>query len=314
MAKTLLENYTFDASEKKIIVRGNYNVKEWLLITNTTDNLIIYNFAQQGRGGSATYDKDTNLTTLTLEYDTTTMSDTDYLQIYADKGGQKIVPDGPYSDPVDKMRVSNPQSLIDTDFEYSLQPTKWETVQLQANIPGIYQKANEPAFTAEQITSISPSTLVTPANTTSITYDTSLESASFTTIEDFSNPDNNDTSASRDGSIGFNVTVNGFTFNTVRGNNNGVLFFGTRATANGDISNIGQSSYPGSTAYGPILKMFGTDMEVAKYSKLSLFGKQSMPLMVLVHKAKLIKLFTSSFLKVKIKLSVITRSSVLRQL
>lgn len=269
MAKTLLENYTFDASEKKIIVRGNYNVKEWLLITNTTDNLIIYNFAQQGRGGSATYDKDTNLTTLTLEYDTTTMSDTDYLQIYADKGGQKIVPDGPYSDPVDKMRVSNPQSLIDTDFEYSLQPTKWETVQLQANIPGIYQKANEPAFTAEQITSISASTLVTPANTTSITYDTSLESASFTTIEDFSNPDNNDTSASRDGSIGFNVTVNGFTFNTVRGNNNGVLFFGTRATGNGDISNIGQSSYPGSTAYGPILKMFGTDMEVAKYSKRS---------------------------------------------
>jgi hypothetical protein len=80
------------------------------------------------------------------------------------------------------MRVSNPQSLIDTDFEYSLQPTKWETVQLQANIPGIYQKANEPAFTAEQITSISASTLVTPANTTSITYDTSLESASFFSI------------------------------------------------------------------------------------------------------------------------------------
>ena len=266
MAKTLLENYTFDASSKTIIVRGNYNVKEWLLITNTTDNIIIYNFAQQGRGGSATYDVSTNLTTLTLDYDTTSMSDSDYLQVYVDKGGQQIVPAGPYSDPVDKMRVSNPQSLIDTDFEYSLQPTKWETVQLQANIPGIYQKANEPAFTAEQITSILPATLTTPANVTSITYDSSLESASFTAIETFTNPDNNDTTASRSGGIGFNVTVNGFTFNTVRGNNNGVLFFGTRATANGDITNIGQASYPGSTAYGPVLKMFGNDMEVYRYS------------------------------------------------
>jgi len=269
MAKELLQNYTFNASAGTVRVRGNYNEKEWLLITNTTDNNIIYNFAQQGMGGSASYDSTTNKTTLTLDYDTSSMSDSDFLQIYADKGGQKIVPDGPYSDPVDKMRVSNPQSLIDTDFEYSLQPTKWETVQLQANIPGIFQKANEPAFTAEQITSISPSTLTTPANVTSITYDSSLESASFTSVEVFANPSNNDTSAARDGSIGFDVTVNSYTFNTVRGNNNGVLFFGSRATANGDIANIGDASYPGSTQYGPILKMFGTDMEIYQYSKRS---------------------------------------------
>ena len=116
MAKSLLENYTFDASLKTIKVRGNYNMKEWLLITNTTDNEIIYNFAQPGQGGTATYDTSTNLTTLTLDYDTTSMSDTDDLQIFVDKGGMSIVPHGPYSDPVDKMRVSNPQSLIDTDF------------------------------------------------------------------------------------------------------------------------------------------------------------------------------------------------------
>jgi hypothetical protein len=33
-------------------------------------------------------------------------------------------------DPVQKFRVSNPQSLIDTDFEYGNQPTKWETLSL----------------------------------------------------------------------------------------------------------------------------------------------------------------------------------------
>lgn len=36
-------------------------------------------------------------------------------------------------DPVDKLRVSTPQALIDTDFEYGIQPTKWESLSLQNN-------------------------------------------------------------------------------------------------------------------------------------------------------------------------------------
>ena len=45
-------------------------------------------------------------------------------------------------DPVDKMRVSTPQSLIDTDFEYGQQPTKWEQVSLQNNRQSLYYLAN----------------------------------------------------------------------------------------------------------------------------------------------------------------------------
>ena len=60
-------------------------------------------------------------------------------------------------DAVEKLRVSNPQSLIDTDFEYSLQNTKWEFLSLCNNYPGVYSRANEPAFTSEQIVSIIPS-------------------------------------------------------------------------------------------------------------------------------------------------------------
>lgn len=41
-------------------------------------------------------------------------------------------------DPVDKLRVSQPQSLIDTDFEYGQQPTKWESINLQNNRQGAY--------------------------------------------------------------------------------------------------------------------------------------------------------------------------------
>ena len=41
-------------------------------------------------------------------------------------------------DPVDKLRVSQPQALIDTDFEYGTQPTKWESINLQNNRQGAY--------------------------------------------------------------------------------------------------------------------------------------------------------------------------------
>ncbi|CAB4138449.1 hypothetical protein UFOVP330_58 [uncultured Caudovirales phage] len=41
-------------------------------------------------------------------------------------------------DPVGKLRVSEPQSLIDTDFEYGQQPTKWESIGLSNNRQGLY--------------------------------------------------------------------------------------------------------------------------------------------------------------------------------
>ncbi|CAB5220154.1 hypothetical protein UFOVP239_69 [uncultured Caudovirales phage] len=45
-------------------------------------------------------------------------------------------------DPVDKLRVSTPQSLIDTDFEYGQQPTKWEQVAFQNNRQSLYYLGN----------------------------------------------------------------------------------------------------------------------------------------------------------------------------
>jgi len=39
------------------------------------------------------------------------------------------------TDPVDRFRVSQPQSMFDTDFEYGTQPTKWETINLTNRRP-----------------------------------------------------------------------------------------------------------------------------------------------------------------------------------
>jgi hypothetical protein len=48
-----------------------------------------------------------------------------------------------FIDPVTKLRVSQPQNLIDTDFEYGLQPTKWETVELINNTPSFFSKSGD---------------------------------------------------------------------------------------------------------------------------------------------------------------------------
>lgn len=48
------------------------------------------------------------------------------------------------TDPVDRFRVSQPQSMIDTDFEYGTQPTKWETLNMTNNRPFAYYNIQTP--------------------------------------------------------------------------------------------------------------------------------------------------------------------------
>jgi hypothetical protein len=138
MAKKLVYNYTFDASAQQVILDGYHPLRVIQLITNVTDNVIIYNFSDSAKGGTVTYDNNTEKTTITLTYNTTSMSDTDELQIFIDTQENKIDASESLLDPVHKFRVSNPENLIDTDFEYGLQPTKWETVELVNNIPSVY--------------------------------------------------------------------------------------------------------------------------------------------------------------------------------
>jgi hypothetical protein len=66
-------------------------------------------------------------------------------------------------DPVNKYRVSTPQSLIDTDFEYGLQPTKWEQLALANNRPTAFYDPTAP-FTVTNITGVGTRT-VTVAST-----------------------------------------------------------------------------------------------------------------------------------------------------
>jgi hypothetical protein len=55
-----------------------------------------------------------------------------------------IAPAPGFQDAVGKMRVSTPQSLIDTDFEYGTQATKWESISLQNNRQSCYYQSQSP--------------------------------------------------------------------------------------------------------------------------------------------------------------------------
>lgn len=80
---------------------------------------------------------------------------------------QKISPEDTFIDPVSKIRVSNPSNLIDTDFEYGLQPTKWETVEIINNTPAFFSKSGD--TTIPDITGIT-----TNAGTREITVTTAF--------------------------------------------------------------------------------------------------------------------------------------------
>jgi hypothetical protein len=78
--KILFEDYSFNAATKQITFNttSTIGLEQLLVITNVTDNIIIYNFADPSAGGTILNN------VLTLDYNTTSMSNTDSLQIFID--------------------------------------------------------------------------------------------------------------------------------------------------------------------------------------------------------------------------------------
>lgn len=97
--KQHISNYTFDASARVITCPDFMEIAldRLLLITNTTTNTIIYNFADPTMGATVSDH------TITLGYDTSAMSDADTLMIFYDVREDDPYQDGPifvYQDPM----------------------------------------------------------------------------------------------------------------------------------------------------------------------------------------------------------------------
>ena len=137
--KAILETgYTFTPSTNTIVIPRAIPRERLILITNVTTNTVIYNFSDSNLKAN-TYTVSTtggtNTTTVVLSYNTAGMSSTDKLQITVDEYDEKFTPSEVYVDPVNKFRTSSPQALIDTDFEYGTQISKWENLATINNRP-----------------------------------------------------------------------------------------------------------------------------------------------------------------------------------
>ena len=147
MAKKLIyTDYEISVSANTLTLPGNIRPQRLLLITDVTNNAIIYNFADPTLGYSNyTYSDTQEITVYNLKANLTALgcTDDDILQIFIEEDHAKIGFEEAMIDPVNKLRVSTPGNLIDTDFEYGLQGTKWETLQTVQNIPTIYSSSGD---------------------------------------------------------------------------------------------------------------------------------------------------------------------------
>jgi hypothetical protein len=132
--------------------QGNYSSNELLLITNTTRNEIIYNFSTAVTGGYVeiqTYGVDDDfvkylqttdgITTVTLNYNTSLHASTDDIQIFVEEAEVRTRPYDFGTDAIERHRVAMPQSMLDADFEYGLQPTKWSAISTLRGYPSVYE-------------------------------------------------------------------------------------------------------------------------------------------------------------------------------
>jgi plastocyanin len=167
MARQLVEKYIFTpgaANSGTVKFPGKCDESRLLIIANKTSQENIYALGDPTRNGVVSYDPDDNdsffseqsgATTVTLEKDTTAMLSSDTLSVYIDAAqniGNIVRPYAFGVDSIERMRVSNPQSLIDADFEYGLQPTKWQNYAEIRGVPGIYEKPGLDIFLQNVVT------------------------------------------------------------------------------------------------------------------------------------------------------------------
>jgi hypothetical protein len=167
MARQLIEKYIFSPNTPgagTLKFPGKVDLTQLLIIANKTQQTNIYAIGDPTKNGTISYDPDDNTTfyseqngvsTVTFSADTSAMLSSDAIAIYSDapKNIGNIV--RPYAfgvDAVERQRVANPQSLIDADFEYGLQPTKWQNYTDIRNIPGIYERPGLDLFITNIIT------------------------------------------------------------------------------------------------------------------------------------------------------------------
>lgn len=159
MAKQLLRSYVYTPGvtvpaplQGTIEVPGKWDLGQLLVITNVTRGVIIYNFADSTFAGTQVVFRRGNTTNfptaiqnsdgttlITLAANTVGHLSTDNIQIFVERNEVITRPWPMGTDAFERTRVANPQSMLDADFEYGLQPTKWQMIAMSRSVPAIYE-------------------------------------------------------------------------------------------------------------------------------------------------------------------------------
>lgn len=175
MARKFVKNYSFTPGTNTIKIAGYVSEEALLMVTHIATGAVIQQFAAPENGiVSTSYDSESTalnsesgVTTFVLENPCAGMTSSDTLQIIVEQEAIRTRPFDAGLDAIERTRVSNPQSLIDADFEYGLQQTKWHTFQSIRSIPGIYELPGQDLAVANATTNnTSPfSTITVTSNT-----------------------------------------------------------------------------------------------------------------------------------------------------
>jgi len=158
---------------------GQIDISSILLITDVNSGQILYNFAdasntvtvyyKQGRSSSdgqllsdvdfqSWWQASDAITDLYLSTDTSNLSTGSELQIFVEEEYQTIRPWQFGTDAIERMRVAAPQAMLDADFEYGLQPTKWQALGTIRMYPSVYEVPGTDLGVANVITDASVNT------------------------------------------------------------------------------------------------------------------------------------------------------------
>lgn len=151
MARIQINQYIFTPSgpgSGTVKVPNCVDLSKLLLIQNITAGVTIFNFSDPLASATKSFDSfDTTTfpnslngcTTFNLTADTSGQNSTDVLSIYVESDVINIAIPTIGTDAVNKTRVSTPFSLIDADFEYGIQNTKWQSAGAVRGIPSVFE-------------------------------------------------------------------------------------------------------------------------------------------------------------------------------
>lgn len=223
----------------RVELLGKVELEDLLLISNVTSNVIMYSFTDPAlgvetrftEGNSENYPRaeqvNNGVTVINFKLNTSSMTNSDKIQIFLENIVQKVRPYDFGTDALERMRVGIPQAMIDADFEYGLQPTKWQAISMQRGYPSYYEL---PA------SDIPVSSVVTDASTGTSGVGASLITVTTVSQHGFSQGDPFTIRALASSITGFNRAEGSFIVSSVTASNVFTYFAKSKVgTSNGQV-------------------------------------------------------------------------------